>query len=531
MIDDLVKLLSKMPESEKQNLIRDTQAILKDVYFTPSQGPQSDAYFSKADILLFGGGPGGGKSSLLNGLALNEHHNALIVRRQFSDLSGIVRDCREMIRRSGRDLKGFVMGGRPKYRKPTGGEVAFEGVEINGEIDYGKQGVARDFIGVDEGVQLPLGAIMMLYGWNRSTVPNQRCRMVIATNPPVNSTGDWAAVFFAPWLDPDYHNPAKAGEIRYFYINENSQSVECDSNEPFLIDDKMIYPHSRTFIPSSLSDNPFLGADYNAKLQAIPEPHRTVLLSGNFLSMREDPQDQVIPTDWVKQAIARREQYPQPPQGIPMCNMAVDIAQGGKDNTVISMRYDWWFDDLKVYAGVDTPLGRDVASRILANYRDGAHITLDMSGGFGSGVYECLAEIIDKSKIHAYKGGETASYRTKDGFYTFTNTRSCAYWRLREALDPSQNGGSPIVLPNDKRLLSQLTAPRFEVTARGIKITPKEDVVTQLGYSPDEADAVVMSWYFGAYGLTPHANWSGKPNRFTNSKINVNLGYSNRKKR
>jgi len=57
MIDDLIKLLSTMPESEKQNLIRDTQSILKETYFTPSPGPQSDAYFSKADILLFGGQP------------------------------------------------------------------------------------------------------------------------------------------------------------------------------------------------------------------------------------------------------------------------------------------------------------------------------------------------------------------------------------------------------------------------------------------------------------------------------------------
>ena len=529
LLSDLEVMLGTMPKEKKQELVKLVQQSTEKAYFIPNVGPQSDAYFSEADILLFGGQPGGGKSALINGLALNEHHNSLIVRRQFADLNGIVRDCREMIRNSGKSLKGFTMGNRPKYRKPGGGELAFEGVESNGEIDYGKQGVARDFIGIDEGVQLPLNAILMLYGWNRTTVPNQRCRMVIATNPPVNSTGDWAGEFFAPWLDEDYHNPAEYGELRYFYMDVDGKSTECESKEPFELDGKMIYPHSRTFVPSSLSDNPYLGDDYNAKLQVIPEPHRTILLSGNFLAMRQDPQNQVIPTEWIKAAIARREQYPKPPAGIPLCNLAVDIAAGGKDNTVIAKRYDWWFDDLEIYPGIETPLGRDVAAKVLINYRDETNITLDMSGGFGSGVWECLIEIIPKNKIIAFKGGENAAMRTRDGVYGFYNKRAAAYWKIREALDPSQPGGSPICFPNNKKLISQLSAPKFEVTARGIQITPKDKLIAELGYSPDEADAVVMCWHDGVHGITAHANWSGKPKRFTNPKIQANLGHKNRK--
>lgn len=539
MIDDLVKLLSKMPQSEKDNLFRDTQAILKDVYFTPSPGPQTEAYFSKADILLYGGFPGSGKSALLNGLALNEHHRSLIVRRQFADLDGIVSDCRKIARKLNPDLKGFVGGGRPKYRKPDGGEIAFEGVEVNGSIDTGKQGNARDFIGIDEGAQLPLNAIMMLYGWNRSTVPGQRCRMVIASNPPVNPVGDWMADFFAPWLDPDHINPAKHGELRYFYIDENEKSIEVNSKEPFINEFGVkIFPHSRTFIPGNLKDNPFLGEEYMAKVQALPEPARSILLSGNFLAMREDPQNQAIPTDWIKQAMARREQYPFPPAGIPMTNIGCDVAGGGKDSTILSARYDWWFDELLEFTTDDlfkggenkNSYGRLIAGRIMSNLRDQTHITLDMSGGYGSGVWECLHEIIDPKRINAFKGAENASYRTRDGVYGFVNTRSAAYWKFRDALDPSQNGGSPICLPNDKVLLSDLSAPKFEVTPRGIKLQPKDEVVKELGRSPDKGDAVVMSWYYGTYGLTPHANWSGKPNRFTNSQNRVNVGYANRKR-
>ena len=524
VLTDLEKLLSQLSPDKKQELTDLVINATKDSFFTPNPGPQSRAYFSEADILLFGGQPGGGKSGLINGLALNEHYNSLIVRRQFTDLQGIVRDCRKMITDSGHDLKGFVMGNRPKYRKANGGELSFEGVEINGEIDYGKQGVARDFIGIDEGAQLPLDAILMLYGWNRSTTPNQRCRMVIASNPPVNSTGAWLAEFFAPWLDSDYPNPAEDGEIRYFWINEDSKSIEFDSKEPFEHNGTMQYPHSRTFIKSTLADNPYLSVEYQSKLQTLPEPYRSILLTGNFLSFRTDQDNQVIPTDWVREAMARRDQYPKPPEGMPLCNIGVDIAQGGKDSTVISRRYDWWFDDLIVKEGKDTPMGRDVAGLIMSHYRDSADVTLDMSGGFGSGVWECLQEVIGRQNLHAFKGGETAIYRTKEGTYGFTNTRSAGYWRLREALDPTQNGGSAICLPNDKKLLHELTAPTFEVTSRGIKVIPKDELIKNIGYSPDRADAVVMSYYFGSIGLSQNKRQNNK------NVLKVNLGYSQRKK-
>jgi hypothetical protein len=63
--------------------------------------------------------------------------------------------------------------------------------------------------------------------------------------------------------------------------------------------------------------------------------------------------------------------------------------------------------------------------------------------------------------------------------------RSAAYWKFKEALDPSQPGGSPIMLPDDRELLAELTAVDFEITTRGIKAEPKEKVMDKLGRSPD----------------------------------------------
>jgi len=98
-------------------------------------------------------------------------------------------------------------------------------------------------------------------------------------------------------------------------------------------------------------------------------------------------------------------------------------------------------------------------------------------------------------------GVKTSSHRTRDNMLRFFNVRTEAYWRLREALDPEQQGGSLIQLPNDKELLADLTAPVY--TTKGEKggmvltLEPKDKLVKRLGRSPDKGDAVVMCWFSG----------------------------------
>ncbi len=57
----------------------------------PTNQPQSDAYHSKADLLLYGGAAGGGKSDLLLGLGLTAHRRSVIFRRTYVDLNGMER--------------------------------------------------------------------------------------------------------------------------------------------------------------------------------------------------------------------------------------------------------------------------------------------------------------------------------------------------------------------------------------------------------------------------------------------------------
>ncbi len=121
-----------------------------------------------------------------------------------------------------------------------------------------------------------------------------------------------------------------------------------------------------------------------------------------------------------------------------------------------------------------------------------------MQGGYGGAVYERLLD--NGIEAHKFKGAEKATARTRDGGLKFTNKRTEAYWRFREALDPDQDGGSPIMLPPDQKLAGQLCGVTFTMTPQGIAAEDKIAVIKRLGRSPDKADAVVMAWYRGVTG-------------------------------
>ena len=118
-----------------------------------------------------------------------------------------------------------------------------------------------------------------------------------------------------------------------------------------------------------------------------------------------------------------------------------------------------------------------------------------MGGGYGGPVFEHLKE--NKIEVFPYKGAEATTARTHDRQLGFYNRRSRALWQFREALDPDQDGGSPIALPPNPMLMADLTTPTFEVSSRGIKVQSKEEIVKLLGRSTDDGDAVMMAWQAG----------------------------------
>lgn len=532
LLTEILQTLDDLPEAERQQVVQDALEATKDMVWIPSPGPQTDAYYSEADILLYGGEPGGGKSSLLLGLAFNNHRRSLILRRQYTDLGHILEEAQKF--NGGKN--GFNGSPPPKLKRPDGKVIDFGAAAKVGDEQHW-QGNPHDLIGVDEATQFAEQQIRFLMGWLRcADDPNQRKRVVLATNPPLSAEGLWVTEWFAPWLDDKFPNPAEPGELRYAYLDEEDKQVWVDGPEDVWVESrgKYITPKSYTFIPASVQDNPFLaGSDYEKELDSMPEELRTVLMGGFKTSFRDSP-NQIIPTEWVRLAQKRWREHK--PDGIPMCSLGVDCSGGSHDPMIIATRYDGWYDHLIKIPAKEIPpdkINKTSAGHVVANRHDDATVIIDMGGGYGSGTYEILKE--NGIEVIAYKGAEACERRSKDKKLRFTNVRTAALWQFREALDPDQPGGSPIALPPDQKLLADLTAPTFSVAGgNAIKAESKEDVVKRLGRSTDEGDAVMMAWFWGPKETNSALEWADRKLErkiMRGQRPNVVMGRSNSRRR
>ena len=336
--------------------------------------------------------------------------------------------------------------------------------------------------------------------WNRSANPKQRCRIVAAGNPPTRPEGLWVTKRWGAWIDPKHPNPAAPGELRWYTMGEEGVEVEVDGRGPHIIRGEEVFARSRTFIPSELSDNPDLAAtNYSAALASLPEELRLAYRDGDFsVGLRDEP-FQAIPSNWLVEAQNRWTRNP--PHGVPMCCMGVDVAQGGSDKTVLAIRHDGWFAPLTVIPGSETKDGPSVAGAVVKHRRDECKVVIDIGGGWGGDAYAHLKS--NSVDVSSYMGVKSSTKHTRDNQLKFFNIRTEAYWRFREALDPSQPQGSTIMLPQDPELISDLCAPRYSVikggsSSRGvIKLESKEDVCKRLSRSTDRGDAVIMAWWEG----------------------------------
>jgi hypothetical protein len=414
---------------------------------------------------------------------------------QLGGPSGLIERSREIVGENGR-----YNGQEHSWRDlPGGRSIEFGACKL--EKDKHKyQGRPHDFIGFDELPEFLESQYRFLVGWLRTTEKGQRTRVVCAGNPPMHADGQWVIDYWAPWLSEHHPNPAEPGELRWFAIVDG-KNIEVNSWEPFDHNGQTITPRSRTFIPAKLGDNLYLAeTNYGDVLNNLPEPLRTMLLYGDFSIAVDDDPWQVIPTDWVRQAQRRWKERERP--DVPMDALGVDVARGGKDQTVLAPRYGTWFAPLLKKEGRQTPDGETVKVFVLQSLDDNsqAMINIDIIG-VGSSGYDSLAyhELEDGNFLnvvgvdfrHATNG------RDRSGMLAMRNIRAEAYWAFREALDPKK--GDDLALPDDPELLADLVAPRWHPSAQGVQIESKEEIVKRLGRSPDCADAVVLANY-GTYG-------------------------------
>lgn len=506
--DDIRRLKARATPEERAEFDAIMARDMARNVWRPLPGPQTMAYNSTADIIGFGGAAGGGKSDLAIGKALMRAHEVLIMRREGTQLQGILQRMQTLL--GNRD--GY--NGQDKIWRDAGPRKTL--IEFGSCPNLGdeqrQQGRPHDLLVFDEAANFLELQVRFLLGWNRSTRDGVHSQALMTFNPPTTAEGRWIIDFFGPWLDKKHPlYPVAPGEIRYCVMlpaeNGTSRDVWVDRSDPcvqiggelvydfepndYAIED-IITPQSRTFIPSRIGDNPFLaGSGYLRQLQAMPEPLRSQMLYGDFQAGMQDDPWQVIPTAWAEAAMARWK--PLSPKG-EMAGQGVDVARGGKDNTTIACRHlppdgaGPWIDKLKLYPGTETPDGPMVAGLVVAARRDDAPIHIDVIG-VGASPYDVLRSM--DLHVLGVNVSEKALGTDKSGRLRFMNQRSELWWRMREALDPANDIG--VALPPDKDLLIELCTPTWELSGLTIKVASRDDIFEKIKRSVDRATAVILA--------------------------------------
>lgn len=493
-------------------------------------GPQERAYFSPADVLGYGGEAGGGKSDLALGLAGTAHWRSLIFRREFPRLGGLIDRSREIFNAVGQAAgKDSYNEGLHRWKLREGRQIQFAAMQYE-QDKFNFQGRPHDLYVLDEATEFAETQVRFVIGWNRSTHIDvvtgkpQRCRVVLTFNPPMTASGEWVIAYFLPWLaflHPDVYQhpyPAQPGELRWYatidgvdtavdeaalswFAQRDGKHWPVESGDPFQHEGSWIVPvrgfedaagtlvmaKSRTFIPASLKDNPILEATgYAATVDAMPEPYRSLLKGAWGAGKVTDPW-QVIPTEWVRAAEARRRLRAR--GDLALLSVGADIARGGKDRMAIAKLYGPWVE-FEVHPGASVTNGPKGAALLLP-YAD-VPLGVDVIS-IGSSVYDSLQA--HEMPVHGVNFGAAAPAHLRDRSkkLRFVNVRAAAYWKLREAFDPDH--GDELLLPDDPELREELCAARFQVTARGIQIEPKEEIIKRIHRSPDKADALALAYY------------------------------------
>ena len=246
------------------------------------------------------------------------------------------------------------------------------------------------------------------------------------------------------------------------------------------------------FIQALPRDNPHLPPDYEAELRE--------LLVGNEAWIRA-----YLEGDWdafagfnyvlayadVKAAIDRQVEKPENVTWD--CVIGVDVARYGDDETCIIPRVGPEAQRIEIYKKADTMETAGHALMAWREYREKGlepHINVDV-GGVGGGVVDRLREEmralgIEKQLVHEINFGGSARDKEHYADWASEALAGSLAQRFREG---------EISIPNDKKLIAQLTARQYGITPKGqIKIESK-DVMKKRGLkSPDRADALMLAF-------------------------------------
>lgn len=255
----------------------------------PQQGPQTQFLASPADIAIYGGAAGGGKTF---GLLLeplrhisNPEFGATIFRRnatQITNQGGLWAEASKLYPALEAESR---LSPALDWTFKSGANIKFAHLEHDKTV-YAYQGAQIPLLCFDELTHFSEFQFFYMLSRNRSTC-GVRPYVRATTNPDADS---WVARFIEWWIDQDtgFAIPERSGVVRWF-VKINDMILWADTAQELIdkytIDGDIVTPKSVTFIASSIYDNKILmDADpgYLANLNALSVVERERLKNGNW---------------------------------------------------------------------------------------------------------------------------------------------------------------------------------------------------------------------------------------------------------
>src|SRR5271165_7089022 len=258
-------------------------------------GRQTEFLRSPADICVYGGAAGGGKTvglilEPLRHVCRVANFTAVFFRRttpQISNPGGLWDESQNFYPRLG----GTPHLGMREWRWRRGGRIKFSHLQFDSTV-YDWQGAQIALICFDELTHFTAHQFFYMVSRNRSTC-GVKPYIRATCNPDADS---WVADFLAWWIDPESGRPVpeRAGVLRH-YIRVAEKTIWADRPEELMqhlprpealppgIDPPR--PISVTFIPATVFDNPILlqvNPEYFTWLLSLPLLERERLLGGNW---------------------------------------------------------------------------------------------------------------------------------------------------------------------------------------------------------------------------------------------------------
>mgnify|MGYP001616334064 CR=1 FL=1 len=260
-----------------------TTAAVERRRIAPQPGPQEIFLSSPADIVVFGGARGPGKTfGLLLEAARHAHvprFTAVLFRRTHPELvqaGGLWQASTEIYPHLGARQRQSTL----EWIFPHGARIKMAHMQHETDAQSWKSSEIC-YLAFDQAETFAESQFWFMLTCNRSTCgvrPYVRlgCNPVLSDDP----VGGWLHGFIAWWLDAGtgYPRRDRAGVLRWFVREDDGLTIDWgDSAAEVAARNPGRQPVSLTFIPGRLEDNPILEArdpDYRQKLMALPKVER-----------------------------------------------------------------------------------------------------------------------------------------------------------------------------------------------------------------------------------------------------------------